>query len=217
MRLRLSIHGLIVSLLLLSGCDFSSREAVFTIGDHGPPTPLLMQYSEDFAVSRSVRSGARTWRTEIDRERPDRKVHIVSEGICPDRVRIITSGAQNSESVYINGYRYSLQPNKKWRKSQTKPPQVDNFACGPKIPPPDSTAVRILAEQFGNLELDPPTIREIAGRKCRDWMIKTEGALQFENCYDVTTHELVQTRRSEETLTYYLNIPLEIEAPSVAP
>lgn len=217
MRSRLFILGLMVSLLLLSGCDFSSREAVFTIGDHAPPTPLLMQYCEDFAASRSARSGAKTWRTEIDRKRPDRNVHIISEGICPDRVRITTSGTQKSESVYVNGYRYSLQPNKEWRKAQAGAPQVDNFACGPKIPPPDSTAVRILAEQFGNLELDPPAIREIAGRKCRNWMIKSGGSLQFENCYDVTTHELVQTRRSEETLTYYLNIPLEIEAPSVAP
>jgi hypothetical protein len=80
----------------------------------------------------------------------------------------------------------------------------------------DPARTRLVAEQLRDITLSTPVIRDIGGRKCREWTRSfTNGKKPFlnTNCFDLNTHELVQSKLGNTVSTYYWNIPLEIKPP----
>lgn len=122
------------------------------------------------------------------------------------------------ETVYIGRTMYQREGKGRWTQKQM---EVENALLAPcRNEEPggsmDPARVRMLAESFRGIELGPPEVREISGRKCRLWSIKDPdagGKYTATNCFDVQTHELVQSVRGAMTTNYYWNVPLEIKAP----
>lgn len=73
-----------------------------------------------------------------------------------------------------------------------------------------------MAEELRDITLSKPVMREIAGRQCREWtrtFMNGKIELLSTNCFDVKTHELVQSKLGNMVSTYYWNVPVEIKPP----
>lgn len=183
----------------------------------GPPNPQLMHYAEDLTLSWNARYTAKTWRSEIDDVYASGPIHLVTEAICPDRYHVSARGAENSDTYYIGKVMYQRRDQGPW-VSKTMPIPYQGIPFCRKVPPDnvDAAHIRLVAEQLSDIDLSKPVVREVAGRKCREWTRTfVDGKVPFRNtnCYDLQTHELVQSVTGKTVSTYHWNIPLEIKPP----
>lgn len=209
-----------ILVLQLSGCR---RDPGMYLGPSSamadaPPSPELMQYAEDLGGSFHVRATARTWKTEIDDVRDGKPVHIVTEAACPDRYHVFITGAQSMNTYYIGHTMYERKGDGPWTQKQILTDLVHLGPCRIRGVPEnvDPARIRMLAESLRGLDLSRPELRDINGRKCRFWDIKDpEGRAKYatSSCFDVQTHELVQSVYGTISTHYYWNVPLEIKAP----
>lgn len=177
-----------------------------------------MQYAEDITRSWEFRNESTTWRSEIDDDRQSGPVHIVSEANCPDRRYSVTvTGAETSQRILIDGTLYTRVGKGPWRKSAAMGVRDGIPFCQNRTPQAvDPARIRLVAEQLRDITLSKPVIRDIGGRQCREWTRSfTNGKVPFlnTNCFDLNTHELVQSKLGNTVSTYYWNIPLEIQPP----
>lgn len=196
------------------GSGDSNRTAADLTGP--PPSPALMEYSEDLTRSWNARLTAKTWRTEIDDVRAEGPVHIITEAACPDRYHVIVSGAENSDTYYIGKDMYQRKGDGPLRHTSLPLPYQGLASCKGKVDPIDYSRIRLVAEQLKDIDLSKPTVREVGGRKCREWTRTfAHGKTPFKNtnCYDLKTHELVQSVIGTTVTVYYWNIPLDIKPP----
>lgn len=90
-------------------------------------------------------------------------------------------------------------------------------SCGKSSPPAvDPARIRLLADQFRDIDVAGPKLREVNGHKCREWTRKVQnfqGPLLLTTCYDVKTHALLQTRYGEQTTTFEWDAKVDIKPP----
>lgn len=218
MRKRFHLVFLAALGLSLSGCDFEqSAQGSPAFSDQGPPSPVLMQYAEDFSLGRQARYSARTWRTETDDQRADGIVHIVNLGECPDRYRITVTGIAQSDAIYIGTTMYQRSGDH-WVKKTVPTLHSELGACNdPSALQADKSRIRLVAEQLKGIEIGEPLIREVAGRKCREWTRTVsfgKRSTTVSSCYDIENHALLRSSRDGQVTTYYLNVPVNIKPPS---
>ncbi len=173
-----------------------------------------MQYSEDLAQSWAIRASAKSWKTEIADVQNDEPVHIVTEAVCPDRYHIVVSGAKTSETYFVASRMYHRNGKGPWTQEQMGSRYPLLSSCdNPAQQPADPARVRMLAQQFKDIQLGAPLLREFGGRKCREWSRTYAGESSATACFDLTTHALVHLVTGKTEITYYWNIPLEINPP----
>jgi hypothetical protein len=217
MRSPSSILLLSILICISSACGpgFSDSHASSSGLVGPPPSPDLMQYSEDLTRSWEARLTATTWRAEIDDIRAAGPVHIITEAACPDRYHVMVSGAVSSDTYYLGAAMYQRKAQGAWTRKSLPMPYLGLASCGKH---PEETAdysrIRIVAEQLQGIDLSKPVVREVKGRKCREWTRTFEnGKTPFRNmsCYDLITHELVKSVAGTIVTVYEWNIPLDIE------
>ncbi len=175
-----------------------------------------MEYAEDLAYSWNSRAGARSWKTEIDDLRDGRPVHTVAEAVCPDRYHVLFAGTVTIDSYYIGKTMYEKRDKSAWSQKSMPMPNAHLDACRATPERVDGERIRLLAEALRGLEVSGPALREINGHKCREWIRKDpEQKITYpmSSCFDVETHELVQSVTGTTKTLYYWNIPLEIHPP----
>lgn len=216
---KLSSAALTVALLGIAfACNFGSKDSPdSSLPMEGPPNPELLQYAEDLTLSWNARYTAKTWRSEIEDVQGSGPVHIVTEAICPARYHVLVTGTQNTDTYYIDKLMYQRKAREPWVKT-TLPMSYQGLSFCSKAPPEsvDAARIRLVAEQLRDIDLSKPVVREIAGRKCREWTRTfSNGKVPYNstNCYDVSTHELVQSVGGHSKATYYWNVPLDIKPP----
>jgi len=210
-----------VAILLLGfsfGCNNVSPDARgSTLPLETPLRPDLIQYSEDINLSWNARNSVATWRSEVDDLRPAGPVHIVSEAVCPDRYRVTTSGSDESISVYIGRMKYQRKGDGAWVRQTMHSAQPTIPFCSRFVNvSADSVKIRLVAEEMQNISLSKPIIRQIAGRECREWsrtFVSGKDTLVSTNCFDIHTHELVQSHTENTVATYYWDPRIDIKAP----
>lgn len=182
-----------------------------------PPSPDLMQYSEDLTRSWRARLTATTWRTKIDDVRASGPAHIVAEAACPDRYHVMVSGAVSSDTYFLGKAMYQRRAQGAWSRKSLPMPYQGLAPCGKRQDEPvDYSRIRLLAEQLKGIYLSEPVVREVDGRKCREWTRTFENEqtpFRTINCYDVNTHELVKSVSGNTISVYEWNIPLDIKPP----
>lgn len=219
--MRKSSFILFVAILMdiCSGCGpgFSDSHSPSSAIEGPPPSPDLMQYSEDLIRSWEARLTATTWRTKIDDVRPAGPVHIVAEAACPDRYHVMVSGAVTSDTYYFGNSMYQRKAQGAWSRKSLPVTYQGLASCGKhQEEAVDYSRIRLVAEQLKEIALSKPVVHEVDGRKCREWIRTFEnGKTPFRNmnCYDVTTHELVESVIGATVTVYEWNIPLDIKPP----
>lgn len=218
--MRALLFMIMASLLgLFAACDYGySNSHPPSHGMEGPPSPELMQYAEDLTLGWNARLASKSWRTEIDDVRSGGPVHIVAEATCPDRYHMVKTGSESGETYYIGMTMYQRKENAHWTKSSLPMPYRGLVSCSDKFKAedPDPARIRLVAEELKDIDLSPPKIREIGGRKCREWtrtFANGKGTFSNSTCYDVNTHELVHSVIGNTATTYYWNVPIAIKPP----
>jgi len=217
MRKSLLVIG-IFSWILCSGCNYGPGVAVDSASaTGGPPSPALLQYAEDLTRSWSARYSAKSWKTEIDDIRPAGPVHIVTEGVCPDRYRVVVTGSENSETIYVGKTMYSRTGKSRWVQNPMPTSYQGLQSCGTtRANDVDPARIRLIADQLKEVELSKPTIREFGARQCREWTRSFQTGKRpymSSSCYDIKTHDLVHAVTGTTVTTYSWNIPIDIHPP----
>ena len=212
-------HFLGLALLISSAaCHFSDRpNGLSSLTDQPAPTPRIMEYASDLGMAWNPGFERGMWRTEIDDTRQAGPVHIVSEAQCPDRFRVLVTGAEQSETIYVGTTQYHRIDHQKW---QTQPLPMKHMilnSCGKSSRPPyDPVRIRMLADQFTDVEVQGPVLREMHGAECREW---TRTIPQFgkpllvTTCYDTQTGAVVQSKVGNLITTNSWNVNISIKAP----
>lgn len=218
--MRNRVHLVLLAALGLSftACDFEqSAQGSPAFTEQGPPSPVLMQYAEDFSLGRQARYSATTWRTETDDQRTGGTVHIVNLGECPDRYRVTVSGIEQSDAIYIGTTMYQRSGDH-WVTKTIPALHSELSACNePSAIEADKNRIRLVAEQLKGIEIGAPQIREVSGRKCREWTRTVsfgKRSTTVSSCYDLENHALLRSSRDGQVTTYYLNVPVDIKPPS---
>lgn len=157
------------------------------------------------------------WRVETDDTRSGGKIHTVSETQCPDRYRVVVTGATPSEKIYIDKTMYERNGDGPWA---VRPMQIHHMMlqqCDKREPPHEDPArVRMLAEQFNGVEISGPVLRQINGHTCREWTRKIEdfnSSLTLATCYDVKSHATIQVKYGGHVTTYDYDAKVDIKPP----
>lgn len=208
-----------ILLLGLSGCIFDgNRQASSNLGDAPPASPTMIEFATDLGMSWNPGMHRGMWRTETDTTRTTGMVHLVGEIQCPDRYRIIVTGAETSEKIFIGKTMYERSGNSAWTTRAIPNPHMILNNCGKSDPPPNDPArIRLLAEQFNGIQISGPVIREINGHPCREW---TRTITEFNRapvpltmCYDTRTHALVQSKYGDQVTTFDFDSKVDIKPP----
>lgn len=174
-----------------------------------------MEYSEDFAQSWNVRSTSKSWKTVIDDVRNSGPVHIVTEAVCPDQYHVVVTGSDLVDTYYIGKTMYQRKGKGRWLQ-KTLPFEYQGlaFCRSSATENVDPARIRLLAEEFKEIQLSTPVIRDSKGRECREWTQTLQGGNNTSTtCYDVQTHALLHSVSGKTDITYYWNIPIEIRPP----
>lgn len=94
-------------LISLSACVFDeNHRAGPALGQAPPATPKMIEFAADLGMTWNPGFRNGMWRSEVDDVRPSGKVHIISEAQCPDRYRVVVTGAESSEQIFIDKTMY---------------------------------------------------------------------------------------------------------------
>lgn len=209
----------VLLLLAVSGCIFDrNRQAPSNLGDVPPASPTMIEFASDVGLSWNPGMHRGMWRTETDTPRGSGMVHLVGEIQCPDRYRIIVSGIENSEKIFIGKTMYERIGDGRWTTRTIPNPHMILNSCGKSDPPQDDPArIRLIAEQFGGVQITGPVLRNINGHPCREW---TRTLTEFNHppvplamCYDTRTHALVQSKYGDQVTTFDFDSEVDIKAP----
>ncbi len=204
--------------LCLPGCRFDEGQRPSSaLGEAPPASPQLIDFASDFGRSWNPGMYRGMWRTDIDDVRNGGKIHIRTEAQCPDRYRILVTGAEQSEQIFISRTMYERRGDGAWSHRSMPMPHMMLNACGRNGPPPDDPArIRLLAEQFSGSQISGPEIREVNGHQCRDWTREIDESakpIPLSMCYDLKNHAIVQTRFGQLVTTYDWESPVDIKPP----
>jgi hypothetical protein len=210
---------LVLGLLLsLSACVFDKEHQTSSaLGEAPPATPRIIEFATDLGMSWNPGFLNGMWRTVVDDTRASGKVHIVSEAQCPNRYRVIVTGAERSDTIYIDKTMYQRIADGPWTVRTMPMRHMILNSCGRSGPPiEDPARIRLLAEEFRDGEVSGPYLREIDGRKCREWTRKIpnfRGPLLLTTCFDVKTHAAVQTKYGDQVTTFDWDVKVDIKRP----
>jgi hypothetical protein len=206
-----------VLLLFLSACFDGNHNASTGLGEAPPASPTMIEFVTDLDMSWNPGVLRGMWRVESDDNRASGKVHTVSETQCPDRYRVVVTGATRSEKIYIDKTMYERNADGPWA---VRPMQIHHMMlqqCGKRdAPHEDPARVRMLAEQFDPLDISGPVLRTIKGHTCREWTRKIQdfnSTLVLKTCYDVSSHATIQINYGEVVTTYDYDAAVDIKAP----
>lgn len=212
---------LLLDLALLyssSACTFDgNRQASSALGEAPPATPKMIEFATDLGMAWNPGFQKGMWRTEVDDNRASGKVHIIAEAQCPDRYRVVVTGTESSEQIFIDKTMYERKSGGPWA---VRPMQIEHMMlrqCGKSGPPPEDPArMRLLAEQFSGTEITGPELREINGHQCREWTRKLQNfnaPLLLVSCYDIKTHATLRVKYGEQVTTYDYDTKVSIKPP----
>lgn len=177
-----------------------------------------MQFAADIGSSWYPGYVEGMWKIEVVDQRPAGTVRTVSEAECPDRYRVTVTGAEASETIYIDKMMYRREGSGPWTHKTLPMRHMILNSCSQTAPPKelDPARLRMLADQFRDEQIDGPVIKEIAGHECREWtrnMKSFSKSVPIKTCYDVKTHAIVQAQYGTQTTTYYSDVKVKITPP----
>jgi hypothetical protein len=206
-------------ILMFSSCGYGDHpNPAFSPDDRPPASPRLMQFAADIGSSWYPGYVQGMWKIEVVDQRPGGIVRTISEAQCPDRYRVTVTGAENSETIYIDKMMYHREGSGTWTEKVLPMRHMILASCN--LAPPqelDPARLRILADQFRDEQIDGPVIREIAGHECREWtrnMKNFSKSVPIKTCYDIKTHAIVQAQYGNQTTTYFSGVKVNITPPN---
>src|SRR5512133_2521605 len=162
-------HFLGLALLIsTTACHFSDHPSgLSSLTEQPTPTPRIMAYASDLGMSWNPGFQRGMWRTEIDDTRAAGAVHIISEAQCPDRFRVVVTGAEQSENIYIGTTQDRRVDYGRWKSQPIPMKHMILNSCGNSSRPAyDPVRVRVIADQFAETQVEGPVLREIHGLHC---------------------------------------------------
>ena len=212
-------HFLNLALLIsTAACSFSDHPSgVSSLTEQPTPTPRIMEYASDLGMSWNPGFQRGMWRNEIDDTRAAGPVHIISEAQCPDRFRVVVTGAEQSESIYIGTTQYRRVGRGKWQAQSIPMKHMILQSCGNSSRPAyDPVRIRVIADQFAEVQVEGPVLREVHGVHCREWtrtIPRFGKPLLLTTCYDTETGAVVQSKYGDQVTTNFWDIDVSIKAP----
>ena len=187
-----------------------------------PLTPLAKEYL--LAAQRGFYYGSTvtSLRIETDQLRDGKNMHTLTEVQCPDRYRMLVTGALDMESIFVGTSQYERRGSEPWRVSDAPSGAPGLGRCTDieemkKRLPPDEAQIELYSGVYGggSVKVTKGSIREYHGIKCQQYTVVLKDTLPNTNCFAINgdPYTVAHSRGNYSTVMYDFNKPIDIRPP----